>query len=70
MPSDRVSPRDRRITLAQLSRDRLGELTSRFELERRTSKAGRAAKEFTKPVLAAKDVRSGRAAASLGPSRT
>lgn len=29
----RLSPKDRRVVLAQLSRDRLGELTTRFELE-------------------------------------
>jgi hypothetical protein len=29
----RLSPKDRRVALAQLSRDRLAELTSRFELE-------------------------------------
>ena len=33
MPNDRLSPRDRRAILALLSRDRLGELTTRFELD-------------------------------------
>ncbi|MDB4944541.1 MAG: Methyltransferase domain [Labilithrix sp.] len=34
MPSDvRLSPKDRRVVLEQLSRDRLGELTTRFELD-------------------------------------
>lgn len=33
-PSDvRLSPKDRRAVLEQLSRDRLGELTTRFELD-------------------------------------
>lgn len=33
MPEVRLSPRDRRIVLQQLQRDRLGELTTRFELD-------------------------------------
>ena len=34
MPAEtRLSSRDRRVVLEQLSRDRLGELTARFELE-------------------------------------
>jgi hypothetical protein len=33
MPNERLSPRDRRAVLERLSRDRLGELTTRFELD-------------------------------------
>src|SRR5881394_1313988 len=33
MPEARLSPRDRRTILQQLSRDRLAELTTRFELD-------------------------------------
>src|SRR5579885_588027 len=33
MPEARLSPRDRRTVLQQLSRDRLGELTARLELD-------------------------------------